>query len=103
MKKKIYLSIPISGKDEKKQREKADLIKAKLSKEGYEVVNPFDIYSGEKPTYFDYIAHDIRALADCDTAYFCIGWEKSRGCQLERAFCDIYGKEKKFESSDIWR
>ena len=103
MKKTIYISIPITGHNEKKQREKADRIKAHLSKNGYEVVNPFDIYAGDHPDYFDHICHDLRALSDCDEAYFCLGWQNSKGCQLERQFCDIYGKVLRFESSEIWR
>lgn len=103
MKKRIYISIPISGHDLTRQREKADRIKIKLSKDGYEVVNPFDIYSGDNPTYFDHICNDLRALADCDGAYFCIGWQNSKGCQIERSFCDIYGKFLKFESGEIWQ
>lgn len=103
MNRRIYLSIPITGHDEKKQREKADRIKAYLSKQGYEVVNPFEIWIGRDCTYFDYISNDLRALADCQEAYFCIGWQNSKGCRLEHAFCDIYGIKIRFESEDIWR
>lgn len=95
---RIYLSIPVTGMDLKKQKEKADRIKFLLSKKGYEVVNPFDIYVGKNPGYFDYISYDIRALSECDAAFFCTGWQYSKGCRLEKAFCDIYGKKVKFET-----
>lgn len=97
MKRKIYISIPISGHDDKKQREKADLLKGRLSREGFRVVSPFDINAGKNPTYYDHICYDLRALSDCDAAYFCKGWEESRGCRLEKAFCDIYGVEQIME------
>lgn len=83
--KKIYISIPISGLDEKKVREHADLVKSKLSKEGYRPVSPFEIYAGKKPKYNDHLASDIRALLDCDGAYFCHGWKLSFGCNVEHS------------------
>lgn len=83
MKQRIYISIPISGLDQNKVREKADLIKAKLSREGYDVVSPFDVYAGKKPTYEDYICYDLLAMLGCDAIYFCEGWEKSCGCGIE--------------------
>lgn len=82
---KIYISIPITGHSEEKVREKADRVKAKLSREGWTVVSPFDIYAGRNPEYADYIAADIRALMDCDAIYMCRGWAKSCGCSIEIA------------------
>lgn len=96
---RIYLSIPISGKDLTAQREKADLIKAKLSREGHTVVSPFDIYAGKNPTYADYICYDLRAMMDCDAVYFCKGWHDSCGCLIEHntaRYMDGY-KKKKFK------
>lgn len=81
--KKIYISIPISHLDEKKVREHADMVKAKLSRDGYKPVNPFEIYAGQNPVYHDYLASDIRALLDCDGAFFCKGWNLSFGCNIE--------------------
>ena len=93
MKRKIYISIPISGErggseevcklKEQKAKEKADLLKAKLSREGYIVVSPFDVYCGKHPRYEDYICYDLRAMLDCDIVYFCEGWEHSLGCSVE--------------------
>ena len=82
MKQKIFISVPISGQ-EQKAREKVDLIKAKLSREGYEVVLPFDVYAGKNPQYEDYICCDLRAMLDCNAIYLCKGWEKSCGCNIE--------------------
>ena len=79
---KIYISVPISGQ-EQKAREKADLIKAKLSREGCDVVNPFEVCAGKNPTYEDYICYDLLAMLGCDAIYFCKGWETSCGCSIE--------------------
>lgn len=80
---KIYISIPISGLDIDKVCEKADLIKAKLSREGYEVVSPFEVCAGKNPKYEDYICYDLLAMLGCDAIFFCKGWEKSCGCSIE--------------------
>lgn len=81
--KRVYISIPISGLPIGPVREKADLIKASLSRLGFEPVSPFDIYAGAKPTYEDYICCDLRAMLDCDAVYFCHGWRDSCGCNIE--------------------
>lgn len=80
---KIYISIPISGFDPEKVRKEADCIKAALSRKGYTVVSPFDIYAGKNPTYEDYICYDLRAMLDCDAILFCDGWGLSCGCNIE--------------------
>ncbi len=80
---KIYISLPITG-NEQKAREKADLVKAALSRQGYAPVSPFDVYAGKNPTYNDYICYDLRSLLSCDAVYFCEGWEDSLGCNIER-------------------
>ena len=86
MQKKIYICIPITGKDFKKQREHADAIARSFSRDGWEVVNPFNIYAGKDADYWDHICFGLRALADCDAVYFCSGWEQSLGCCIEHDF-----------------
>lgn len=83
MKKKIYISIPISGFPLQEVREKADLVKHMLSRRGYDPVNPLEIYVGADPEYADYICSDLHALMGCDGIYFCRGWERSCGCNIE--------------------
>ncbi len=80
---KIYISLPISGLPLNSVREKADLIKARLSRQGYNPVSPFDVYAGKNPTYEDYICCDLRAMLDCDAIIFCHGWQLSNGCNIE--------------------
>lgn len=96
---KIYISIPISNLDLTTQRERADLVKSKLSREGHEVVSPFDIYAGKNPTYADYICYDLRAMMDCDAVYFCKGWHDSCGCIIEYGVASEFRKfgKKKFK------
>lgn len=94
---KVYISLPISGK-EKTAREKADIIRAALSCAGHTPVNPFDIYAGDKPSYADYLCSDLRALADCDAIFLCEGWQFSRGCRIERMFAEEFSKQIMYEN-----
>lgn len=96
---KIYISLPITGQ-ETLAREKADRVKAALSRMGHHPVNPFDVYAGQTPEYADYLCCDLRALADCDAVYFCQGWDRSRGCRIEAAFASEMGIAAMYEESD---
>lgn len=95
--KKVYISLPITGCDEAVQRQKAAEIAKQLRDKGYKPLSPFEIYAGEKPTYADYLCCDLRALADCDTVFFCDGWIESRGCRIERNFASEFNKEIIYE------
>lgn len=83
--KKIYISLPISNRSVKEAREHADRVALSLSKQGWIVVNPFNIYAGHEPTYEDYICSDLRAMLDCDAICFCEGWMHSCGCNVEHS------------------
>lgn len=97
MKQRIYISLTISGK-EREAREKADVMKACLSRQGYIPVSPFDIYPGKNPEYADYICCDLRALMGCDGVIFCTGWDKSCGCGIEH---DVVMRLKAYGKSEI--
>lgn len=98
MKKKVYISIPISGMDYNKQREKADRIKSALSKRGYDVISPFEMYVGKDPSYGEYLGADVTAIIDhAEAVYMCRGWEESHGCKVERFVALEYGKELIYE------
>lgn len=98
---KIYISLPISNLDEKKQREKADRIKTMLSKMGHAPINPFEIYAGKEATYGRQIGYDIAVLIDYAEAIFlCKGWRESKGCQLEHKVAELYGKKIIYEERE---
>ena len=108
MKKTIYISIPITGHDENKQREKADSIKHMLSRQGWHVISPFDVYVGPEPTYGTYLGADVRIIIDhVDAIFMCKRWQESKGCRVERFVAETYGKEIRFESVEeperYWR
>lgn len=96
---RIFISIPVSDKDETEVREHADLIKASLSRAGHRPVSPFDIYAGKNPTYADHLCFSLSALTDCDAIFLCDGWQFSRGCRIEATYAKEFGKQFMYETS----
>lgn len=92
----IYISLPITD-HESDARERADLMKAALSRAGHNPVSPFDIPAGKNPDYVDHLCADLRALADCDAIMLCDGWQFSKGCRIEANFAKEFGKQFMYE------
>lgn len=105
--KKAMLSQPMAGKAQEEivaTRERA--IEA-LERRGYEVVNTLftdEWYSKEKmeergvvqiPLCF--LAKSLENMSLCHAAYFCKGWEKTRGCKIEHDAAVAYGLEVIYE------
>lgn len=92
-KKKVYLSLPITGRPLEKAKEYASKMKERLTFQGYEVVTPFEINPNSEEPYSRLMGRCIEALLECDAAYFCIGWQHSKGCMAEFETAKIYEKE----------
>jgi hypothetical protein len=92
MKKKLYISIPITGYDLEKTKKEAEM-RADTFKNDYTVISPFDVCAEENLPYSACMGKCIRALLDCDAVFFASGWTNSKGCNLEYAAAKIYGKE----------
>ena len=105
--KKAMLSQPMAGKTNEEiiaTRERA--IKS-LNKLGYEVVNTLftdEWYSQKKmeergvvqiPLCF--LAKSLESMSLCHVAYFCKGWEKTRGCRIEHDAAVAYGLKVIYE------
>lgn len=95
------LSQPMRGKTEKEIEETRDKAIKILKHKGYEIVNT--LFTDEWcnieamnergviniPLYF--IAKSLENMSLCDTAYFCKGWENTRGCKIEHDVAVAYG------------
>lgn len=98
---RIYISLPITNLDEKKQREKADRVKTMLSKMGHDAINPFEIYVGTDASYGQCLGADITALIDHASAIFlCKGWRESKGCRIEKFVAETMGKKIIYEERE---
>lgn len=104
---KAMLSQPMNGKTAKEilqTRERA--IKA-LTEKGYDVVNTLftdEWYDDENmkqrgvvhiPLCF--LAKSLENMSKCHVAYFCKGWEKTRGCKIEHDVAVAYGLDIIYE------
>lgn len=104
---KVMISQPMAGKTDEEivnTREKAIEY---LRDKGYEVVNTLftdEWYSEEnmeergvvnRPLCF--LAKSLENMSLCHVAYFCKGWEKTRGCKLEHEAAVAYGLDIIYE------
>lgn len=104
---KIYISLPITGR-ETEAREKADRVKTMLSKMGWDVINPFEIYHSPDASYGQMLGADIATLIEyCDAIFLCRGWNNSPGCRVEYFVAREFNKkiifEEREEVSEFWR
>jgi hypothetical protein len=101
------LSQPMAGKTEDEivsTRNKAIKV---LEEKGYQIVNTLftdDWYKKDQmeargvvqiPLCF--LAKSLENMSLCHTAYFCKGWEKTRGCRIEHEAAVAYGLEIIYE------
>lgn len=105
MKKKIYISLPITGRDENERRAYAARIIARLEKligKDYEFVNPLDNKLGYKEHWSKHMKEDIKMLLECDAIYMAEDWQWSHGCKLEHDIATSCGLEVMYHCS-YWR
>lgn len=94
-KKKIYISLPITGRDFDEVESEILYVSGVLEMKGYHVVTPidFDVNPDLDKPYHELLGNDIKALMECDDICLCPGWEKSKGCQLEHFAAKLWDKE----------
>ena len=90
-KKTIYLSGPITGTSDYKDRFGAAA--DKLRKQGYSVISPADLPDGYE--YATYIHLCLTLIDTADIVLLLPGWGNSRGAILGRMYADSIGKEIK--------
>ena len=107
---KAMLSQPMAGKTDEEiiaTREKAIKV---LEGRGYEIVNTLftdEWYSKESMTErgvvqipLCFLAKSLENMSLCHAAYFCKGWENTRGCRLEHEVAKAYGVEIIYEEQE---
>jgi Asp-tRNA(Asn)/Glu-tRNA(Gln) amidotransferase A subunit family amidase len=90
--KKVMISQPMRGKTEQQIREERAAVVARLTADGYEVVDTvFPNFKNEGNIPLKYLAKALEAIADVDAVYFMDGWKEARGCRIEHLVCEEYG------------
>lgn len=94
---KVYISIPITGHDIEQVEASIIFASAVLEKKGHTPVSPLDVSPDPSADYAEHMGNDIAALLECDAVLFMDGYETSKGCRLEHAAAEIYGKQILYE------
>lgn len=94
MEKKLYISLPISGRNLDDVKRRAEHLKASIEPgaEYFVGVTPFDICPDSTLPYSELMGRDIAGLLECDAVLFDYDWYESKGCRTEMAVAEIYGK-----------
>lgn len=96
--KKLYVSLPITGRVLNDVKLYAKVIKERWTLKGFEVITPFDVVGNEN-NYANCMGKDIEALLNCDGIIMCADWFCSKGCRLEYTAAEIYGLKKFHEAT----
>lgn len=96
---KVMISQPMRGKINAQIRaERADVV-AKLKADGFEIIDT--IITEDAPKDSDaamfYLGKSIELMSKADVVYFMKGWHKARGCMIEHAICQHYGKQTMYQ------
>lgn len=90
---KMYLSLPITGRNIHDVKAYAKRVKQDWVEKGYDVITPFEVAPEEGMPYAYYMGKDVEALLGCDGIILCTDWFSSKGCRLEYNVAEIYGKK----------
>lgn len=82
-KKKIYVSLPITGRKKEDYEEYCKAIQKYLEYYGYETVSFLQSGLPTEAPYGDHMRADYKLLLSCDAIFLCDGWEYSVGCRHE--------------------
>ena len=94
--KRIYISIPITGHVMELVRMKAEEVKTEIRRRMDIPSSPLDL-ADKNESYASCMGKCVEELLQCDAVYFVRGWQSSRGCTAEYEIARIYGKELMFE------
>lgn len=89
---KVYISVPVTGKDLEQQKRYALDIAAFLLELGATPVLPFGKPGvPDDAPYETHIRENLKLLLGCDVIYQCYGWSQSTCCVLESNVASMCG------------
>lgn len=101
-KKRIFISMPMSGIPDEVVLERINAVRHKLEVRGYEVVDSFikdPAPEGVNESIW-YLSKSLAILSTCDSAYFCNGWNGRKGCRCEHRVAIEYNLENFYEEDE---
>lgn len=93
MKKKLYISAPVSGRDPEECRKFFDGVAREAAERGWQPINPMDNGLDTEAPWEQHMRKDIRMMLECDAVILVSGWQFSRGCRLEEIIARETGLE----------
>ena len=100
MKKRVYISGPITGLRNDKYRDKFREADQKLHEEGHYAIDPSVFGKPGQRSWDYYMRVAIPELCKCDAIYMLEGWEQSKGARLERHIAQQLGMEIRDQASE---
>lgn len=91
MKKKVYISLPITGREPKDVYAQANDAASRLTLLGYEAISPLDNGLPWDAPHYQHMRKDIETLLNCDAIYFCKDYIESNGCMVEKLIAHEIG------------
>ena len=108
---KAMLSQPMAGKSDEEIKATREKAISTLTEQGFEIVNTLftdEWYSKEKMTErgvvqipLCFLAKSLENMSLCHAAYFCKGWDKTRGCKIEHDAAVAYGLKIIYEEQEV--
>ncbi len=95
---KMYLSLPITGRNLAQVKEFAAKVKKEWVAKGYDVVTPFEVNAIDM-SYEECMGRCVTALMKCDGIILCYDWFGSKGCRTECSVAQVYGKKIKIDKT----
>lgn len=89
---KLFISQPMRGRSDEEistEREYVKLAAERILKEEVMVIDSFFQGGDMKP--LEHLGESMKLLAGADWAWFCEGWDESRGCKIEYVCAREYG------------
>ena len=90
---KVMISLPMNGRKDEDVKNRIYELKEKFSKLHIDVINSYltsKVENSNNPGVY-YLGRTLMYfMHDVDAVYFDTGWEKARGCRIERKICEEY-------------
>ena len=93
---KLFISQPMKGRTDEEilaERERVAKAVQEVYEDEVEVIDSFFAGEADDASPLELLGRSIQLMAGADLVYFARGWEKSRGCKIEHACAEEYGKE----------